>query len=41
MEHHYAVTVAEAIRAILGGMLFGAVAFTIIFIILRRKYDNS
>jgi hypothetical protein len=39
MEHYYAVTIAEIIRAVLGGMLFGAVAFTIIFIIIRRKYD--
>ena len=40
MEHHYAVTVAEAIRAVLSGMLFGAVAFAIIFIIIRRKYER-
>jgi hypothetical protein len=40
MEHHYAVTVAEAIRAILSGMLFGAVAFTILFIIIQRKYER-
>jgi NhaP-type Na+/H+ or K+/H+ antiporter len=37
----YAVTVAEAIRSLLGGMLFGAVIFTIVFIIIRRKHDNS
>ena len=40
MEHHYAVTVAEALRAILGGVLLGAVVFTIIFIILTRKYER-
>jgi hypothetical protein len=40
MEHHYAVTVAEAISAFLSGMLFGTVAFTIIFIIMRRKYER-
>jgi len=36
----YAVTVAEALRSLLGGMLFGAVIFTIVFIIIRRKHDN-
>ena len=41
MEQHIAVTVAEAMRAILGGMLFGLGAFAIVFIILRRKHDNS
>jgi hypothetical protein len=40
MEHYYAVTVAEAIRAILSGMLFGLGAFAIVFIILRRKYER-
>jgi len=37
----YAITVAEALRSLLGGMLFGAVIFTIVFIIIRRKHDNS
>jgi NhaP-type Na+/H+ or K+/H+ antiporter len=37
----YAVTVAEALRSLLGGMLFGLVIFTIVFIIIRRKHDNS
>jgi hypothetical protein len=36
----YAVTVAEALRSLLGGMLFGAVIFTITFIIIRRKYER-
>jgi hypothetical protein len=40
MEHYYAVTIAEIIRAVLGGMLFGAVAFTIIFIIMQKKYER-
>ena len=37
----YAVTVAEALRSLLGGMLFGLVAFIITFLIVRRKNDNS
>ena len=37
----YAVTVAEALRSLLGGMLFGLVVFIITFIIIRRKHDNS
>jgi NhaP-type Na+/H+ or K+/H+ antiporter len=36
----YAVTVAEALRSLLGGMLVGAVIFTITFIIIRRKYER-
>jgi hypothetical protein len=41
MEHYYAITVAEGICAILGGMLLGVVLFSIVFIIIRRKHDNS
>ena len=37
----YAVTVAEAIRSLLGGMLFGLVVFIITLLIVRRKHDNS
>jgi hypothetical protein len=37
----YAVTVAEALRSLVSGMLIGAVAFTIVFLIAKRKYDNS
>jgi hypothetical protein len=33
----YAVTVAEAIRSLLGGMLFGLVVFVITFLIMRSK----
>ena len=40
MEHYYAVTVAEALRALLGGMLFGLVVFIITFIIIRRKHER-
>lgn len=40
MEHHYAVTVAEAIRALLAGVLVGAVIFTITFIIARRYNEH-
>ena len=41
MEQHIAVTVAEAIRSLLGGMLFGLVIFTIVFIIVRRKHERT
>jgi hypothetical protein len=41
MEQHIAVTIAEAMRAILGGMLFGLSAFAIVFIIVRRKHERS
>ena len=40
MENQFAITVAEAIRAVLGGMLFGLGVFTILFIILRSRHDN-
>jgi hypothetical protein len=40
IEQHIAVTIAEAMRAILGGMLFGLGAFAIVFIIIRRKYER-
>jgi uncharacterized membrane protein (UPF0136 family) len=33
----YAVTVAEALRSLLGGMLFGLVVFVITFLIMRNK----
>jgi len=36
----YAVTVAEALRSLLGGMLFGLVVFTITFLIVRRKHER-
>ena len=40
MENQFAITVAEAIRAVLGGMLFGLVVFTITFLIVRRKHER-
>ena len=36
----YAVTVAEALRSLLGGMLIGLVLYIITFIIVRRKYER-
>jgi hypothetical protein len=36
-DQHYAVTVAEAIRALLGGMLVVFVIIAISFLIARRK----
>ena len=39
-DPQFAITVAEAIRSLLGGMLFGAVVFTIVFIIVRRKHEH-
>jgi hypothetical protein len=40
MEHYYAVTVAEAIRSLMAGVAFGAVIFTITFLIARRKHER-
>ena len=36
----YAVTVAEAIRSLLGGMLLGLVLYIITFLIVRRKREQ-
>jgi hypothetical protein len=36
----YAMTVAEALRSLLGGMLFGLVVFIITFLIARRKREQ-
>jgi phage shock protein PspC (stress-responsive transcriptional regulator) len=36
----YAVTVAEALRSLLGGMLFGLVLYIITFLIVRRKHEQ-
>ena len=36
----YAVTVAEALRSLLGGMLFGLIVFTITFIIIRKRNEH-